>query len=520
MTRLLLALVVGISGVLAAASPAGQAQRGFAFRLAAERDVQSLDPALASVGDLETSRLQTEIAYATCSTLFSFRSSADPVSLPIPEAAEGPPRVSSDGRTYTIVLRRGLRFSDGSPIDARSYARAIERMRSKNVIGRTRLLAAVSRVRAQGRTLTITLRAPAGDLPARLAAAPFCPVPRTTPLAPVESVPSSGPYVVWERVANQRIVLRRNRYYRGSRPRRPSEIVITLGGTAVANIRAAQAGSVDVVHKDPEPEDVEALRLNRSDLHQNPYHNVVYIALNTARPLFRNNPRLRRAINFAMDRKAQVAIRAALFGAVPTDQIVPRGAPGFAEARIYPLGGDLRRARELARGNVRDGRAVMYATPQGLQLGAPQAVRATLAKIGIEVEFKLLSRPVIEQRLANPDEPYDLAITARQTRPADMRYPDPIWYLRAVHGGWKPPYGDNVSRFDERRVNRLLNAANRLHGRARLRALGRLDAEIMRTYAPIVPLYQQPRNFYAAGRIGCLRFVLDLLDYGAICRRG
>lgn len=512
-------------GVLAAlgvalalpAAPAGET--GFTFQIAALADVQTLDPALAALGGVATSRLQTEIVYATCATLYAFQSSAETVSLPRAEAAVGPPRVSRDGRTYTIVVRRGLRFSDGTRIDARNFARAIERLQSRRVIERTLLLRGIARVRASGRTLTITLRAASGDLPARLTAAPFCPVPIDTPLARVEAVPASGPYVVAQRIPSQEILLARNRYYRGWRPRRPREVAIAIGGTIVANVRAAQAGRVDLVHEDPEPEDMETLGLDPADLRRNPSHGLIYIALNDARPLFRNNPRLRRAVNFAIDRRGFVALLGGFRNEAPTDQILPGAAPGFRDTRVYPLGGDLDRARELARGNVRVGRAVMYAAPQGMALGVPQWVRATLAKIGIDVAIELYSRPVIEARLANPDEPWDISVTARQTRPDDMRYPDPIWYLRAIQGGWQPPNGDNVSRFDAVRVNRRLNAASRLSGRARLRALNQLDADVMRTYAPVVPLYQQPRNMFVGRRLGCVRFVVDLLDYGAVCLR-
>jgi peptide/nickel transport system substrate-binding protein len=34
----------------------------------------------------------------------------------VPEAATSLPRVSSDGRTYTFTIRRGLRFSNGCPV--------------------------------------------------------------------------------------------------------------------------------------------------------------------------------------------------------------------------------------------------------------------------------------------------------------------------------------------------------------------------------------------------------------------
>ena len=45
----------------------------------------------------------------------------------MPEAATGLPRVSSDGKTYTFTVRKGIRFSDGSTVTAAAFKRAFER---------------------------------------------------------------------------------------------------------------------------------------------------------------------------------------------------------------------------------------------------------------------------------------------------------------------------------------------------------------------------------------------------------
>jgi ABC-type transport system substrate-binding protein len=50
--------------------------------------------------------------------------------------------VSNRGKTYTFVVRRGLRFSDGSPVTARSFAYAIDRTANK----RNRRLAAFGKL--------------------------------------------------------------------------------------------------------------------------------------------------------------------------------------------------------------------------------------------------------------------------------------------------------------------------------------------------------------------------------------
>ena len=73
-----------------------------------------------------------------------------------------------------------------------------------------------------------------------------------------------------------------------------------------------------------------------------------YLLLNSRRALFAT-ARMRRAVNFALDRSALAATAGPGFFGLPTDQYLPTGLPGFRDADIYPLGGpDVARARSLA----------------------------------------------------------------------------------------------------------------------------------------------------------------------------
>ena len=96
--------------------------------------------------------------------------------------------------------------------------------------------------------------------------------------------------------------------------------------------------------------------VNKGRFHVRPTSCVGYWALNNRHPLFRNNARLRRAVNFAVDRKARVALGGA-YTAIPHDQILPTNFPGFRDANIYPDRPNLALARKLARGATRGGRA-------------------------------------------------------------------------------------------------------------------------------------------------------------------
>ena len=146
--------------------------------------------------------------------------------------------------------------------------------------------------------------------------------------------------------------------------------------------------------------------MNRSQFFVKPGLRLFGFNLNTSRPLFRDNPRLRRAVNFAIDRRART-----LGGppfSTPTDQYLPPGLPGFRDARICSTP-DLAKARALARGHTRDGKAVLYTQDVPLQLARAQLVARDLAKIGLEVEVKGIAVAGYSTRVTARDEPFDIA---------------------------------------------------------------------------------------------------------------
>ena len=55
----------------------------------------------------------------------------------IPGLAQDFPTVSSDGKTYTLTLRQGLNYSDGSPVKASDFAYTIERALKLNWGGKS-----------------------------------------------------------------------------------------------------------------------------------------------------------------------------------------------------------------------------------------------------------------------------------------------------------------------------------------------------------------------------------------------
>ena len=53
----------------------------------------------------------------------------------IPGLARALPKVSDGGRTYTLFLRPGLKYSDGTPVRASDFTHAVERLFKLNSAG-------------------------------------------------------------------------------------------------------------------------------------------------------------------------------------------------------------------------------------------------------------------------------------------------------------------------------------------------------------------------------------------------
>ena len=275
-----------------------------------------------------------QVPYATCAMLLNYPDEPFPAGARLqPEVAAAMPTVSDGGRTYTFRVRPGFRFSPPSnePVTADAFRRAIERglhprTESYATVIHGRLVGArritrgrakrVSGVTARGDTLTIRLTAPSATLPARIASPLFCAVPPATPItAPAPSaIPMAGPYYIASYVPERHLLLRRNPNYGGQRPRGMREIDIDLDVSlhargdarskpAAPTTPAASRSTVSPRSNGDHGPDSAAAQAGRQRYFSGPAPVTALFVMNTRRPLFAGT-RMRRAVNFALDRRA------------------------------------------------------------------------------------------------------------------------------------------------------------------------------------------------------------------------
>ena len=330
----------------------------------------------------------------------------------------------------------------------------------------------------------------------------------------------AGPYYIASYSPSE-IVLRRNPNYGGNRPQNAAEIEWMFQIQADAIALRVDRGDADYGIISPAATVPIAAEygVNKSRFFAAPGYQTFCLALNTARPLFANNPQLRRAVNYAIDRHALVAAFGAFVGR-RTDQFLPYGSPGFVDAHIYPIDGpNLEKARALAAGHTRNGTAVMYTRSLSpFATARAQIVQYDLRQIGINVQIQPFSPAKDPSRLG---EPFDIADRGC----GDIApYDDPYALLNLPFDGSFIHAGSgntNLSYFNDPVFNKKLEATAALLGAARERAYARLDAELSRDAAPAVPYAVLNHTAFVSTRIGCVKMSpVYGASFGALCLKG
>lgn len=488
-------------------------------------DLDSLDPALA-YGVASGAVLDT-----TCALLLRVpQHRVSPRGALQPEVAARLPRLSRDRKTYTFTLRNSFRFSDGAPVRASAFARAINRTLApgfkspwapytRDIVGADEVLAgktpAAAGVVARGNTLVIRLKHAVPDFPARTTF--LCAVPPTLPADPegAGAFPAAGPYYVAEYRPDERVVIRRNAFYGGKRAHHVDGFTVDLRLSSHEEVldRIERGGAdwgwaTPPVYLDPARRLVAKYGINKSQFFLAPGSVFRGYVFNMSRPLFRNNLRLRQAVNFAIDRSALRRAGGGPFESRLTDQYLPPGMPGFKDARIYPLRGpDLRRARALARGHTRSGKVVLYTVDSPSMLQFAQSIKQNLAKIGLDVQIKGIPVPAYFGRLG-ASGPYDIGF-----QPWAPDYNDPYAVLNILLDG-RFIGATNWGRFNSTEFNRRLRRTALLQGPARYRAYGELDVRLARDAAPMVAVDYLNDPTLISKKLGCVEPSFDLT---AVC---
>ncbi|MDE6017157.1 MAG: peptide ABC transporter substrate-binding protein [Acetatifactor sp.] len=230
---------------------------------------------------------------------------------------------SEDGLTWTFHLRDGLKWSDGSDLNANDFVYSWKRVCDPEVAAPyaetvlsmvegydeaiTGNLDALQVAASDDNTLVVTLNAPCSFFGSLAAFATLSPVQQATVEAngdswavSPETYVSNGPFYVTEWVPSSYILMSKNPYYWNADAIKLDGIKFNLIEDSNAAYSAYQTGEVLMI-KDVPTEEIPSLEGN-GEFYVDPIIGTYYINLNITEEIFQNK-QVRQALSLAIDRE-------------------------------------------------------------------------------------------------------------------------------------------------------------------------------------------------------------------------
>jgi peptide/nickel transport system substrate-binding protein len=379
--------------------------------------------------------------------------------------------VSKDGLEYTFKLRPGIKFQDGTPLNAEAVRFSFERQISEDApahklgwypfanfyFGTIKSIAAVDEL-----TVKFTLSVPRASFIGTMAIAAagivsptaFTKLGKDFATRPVGTGPFQ--YASWDR--GSQIVLERNPHYWGRAPRLEK---IAYRWVADDQARLAQLlnGTLDLV-VDVAPDSIAGLEKNaRFTVLKQPGMHVWYVGINnTHSPL--NDKRVRQALNYAVDKVA--ITRDVLKGTgVPAIDPLNPGTWGF-EPGVQRYDYNPATAKKLlAEAGHPNGFTINFWVPEsGSGMQSPVAmstvIQANLQAVGVAAKIQTMEWGAYLKRLTTREQDlFALSWAAGLPDPDFVLYP-------LFHSSQWTPNGPNRALYKNERFDALLDAARKV----------------------------------------------------------
>jgi peptide/nickel transport system substrate-binding protein len=457
----------------------------------------------------------------------------------VPYLATALPRISSDRKTYTLTLRKGLKYSDGSNVKASDFKATVQRdflldsagaAFFRNIVGAKQFAKSPQKLDGirgiivhDPTRIQIRLAHPQADFANVLASEFAAPVPANSPPTDtsLHPLPSTGPYEITSYQPTSQILEQRNPRFQARRfdgnvpagnPDRVTWDIVPNASTALHRVLSGKDDWMSYYQvpgkRLPALEEKHGSRLR-------PFTppNLMYFFMNTRVPPF-TSLKVRRAVNYAISRRWLKRLAGDL--AQTTENVLPPSYPSFRAHTLYRH--DLRKARRLVRESGFKGKHVFiwnHDVPADRLY--TEYLKQVLDQIGFHATEKIVTAGSYWATIGNQK-------TRAQIGFADFvqDYPHPLDWFRLLDGrAITQIHNSNYANFDVGWANRRIAALTRpteLTAEVN-REWAALDRRVMRL-APWAPFLNQGATDFFSARVdlGCyVNNVLYEFDYASIC---
>ena len=275
--------------------------------------------------------------------------------------------VSADGKTVTLTLRPGVKFADGSPMLASDVVWSLDRARDPKAGAWNGLLGSIASVAGSGETVTLTLKHPdptllpalatfnSGIMPQKLFEAAAGATPDDKAKAFAEKPIGTGPFMLtaWQRGVS--MTLKRNPHHwkmaaDGKALPYLDELEFQILPDDSTRLLKLKAGELDGAEFIPYARVKELQADSNLRMELWPSTRVAYLTffcgatLKDGKPNPLSNPKVRQALNYAVNKDAVIQIVTLGLGK-PMRSFMSSTTPLFAGQELYKT--DMAKAKAL-----------------------------------------------------------------------------------------------------------------------------------------------------------------------------
>jgi peptide/nickel transport system substrate-binding protein len=310
----------GSTGGAGGASASGTIEATLAFQLSSGFDPMNASSAVALVGNMHMMEALIDIDMTT--------------RQPYLALAKEQPVASADGLTWTVTLRDGATFSDGTPVTANDVAWTYTRILDPaNKALMATFLPFIKSVTAKdSSTVEFTLLYPFRLFPSRIAAIKIVPKAKTGDAAASKAFDTapigSGPFVLTSADATAGIRLAVNPHYNGPKPALVTTITLNTTPDNSARVSDLQGGRSQAIEAVPYL-NVASLK-GQFQIDDKQSFNHMFLMFNCGAAPF-SDKRVRQALHYALDPDKIIQVALQGYG-TPATSYLDKGNAGYQQA--------------------------------------------------------------------------------------------------------------------------------------------------------------------------------------------
>jgi peptide/nickel transport system substrate-binding protein len=380
-----------------------------------------LDPALAYT----VAGWQAIIPTYTSLTTYRREEGAGGAQL-IPGLIEALPEVSEDGKTYTMKLRSGLKYSDGSPVKANDFEHSVKRLITLESGGASFFTSTISGaeeyqkagkakgdikgIEADDQTgeITVELKDANGQFPFILSMPFSAPVPGDTPFEVLTKnpPPGTGPLKITSVDGSRRFVMEKNENYveiPGLQKAHVDKITVNVVQNNERSIQDVLQNKADWMDDPSAGDALREFKNTAKERYEEPVTNsTYYFFLNQKTKPF-DNPEVRKAVHYAIDKRAL----AKLFGGQlePGCNFLPPGMQGYEKIEDCPFGDpnaapDLEKAKQMIKdAGVEGDKVTVWGNTEDQTKKVTEYLESVMKEIGFDAKSQIVDGEVYFQTI-------------------------------------------------------------------------------------------------------------------------